>query len=383
MRATIRDQETLKTIRPLELVSYLRAQGWRQLSEIDEKSALWGGPCRDHGHEDEEVVVPLRQETGDFALRLSEVLRTLEQVEHRSQLEILRDLLTSSSDLIRVHAPASQTSSGSIPLDLGVRFVEEARNLVLAAACSAVDPRPYYARRKPAQANEYLSRVRMGQTERGSFVLTILSPVPPGLRSAEPYDAASSEPFERKVSQTLASALAAARVAAQRAAVNGDVQPFREAVIAGVSANLCDALVGLGRVSSVDGVEVAISWSRNRPLHHQQAQTKYQFSPDMVPILEEASRLFKEAEPRDDVEIQGFVIDLHREEGAPSGRVAVSALVDEDIRKVGIELPEDEYAVALRAHAEERRIRATGDLVKQGRSYRLLNPRQVAVVPED
>ncbi len=45
MRATIRDQETLKTIRPLELVGYLRAQGWRQISEIDEKSSLWEVPA--------------------------------------------------------------------------------------------------------------------------------------------------------------------------------------------------------------------------------------------------------------------------------------------------------------------------------------------------
>ncbi len=326
--------------------------------------------------------MPLQHETGDFALRVSEVLRTLEHVEQRSQLEILRDLRTSSSDLIRIRASASQTTTGSIPLDLGVRFVEEAREMMLAAACSAIDPRPYYATRKPVQANEYLSRVRMGQTERGSFVLTILSPVPPGLRPPEPLDGVLPDPFERKVSQTLASGLLAARLAAQRAAVSGDVQPFREAVPRGVSANLCDALVGLGQVSSAEGIEIAISWSRNRPLD-QPAQSKYQFSPDMVPVFAEASRLFKETEPREDVEIEGFVIDLHRDEGAPSGRVAVSALIDENLRKISIELAEDDYAAALRAHGEQRRIRATGDLIKQGRSYRLLNPGHVALAAED
>jgi hypothetical protein len=380
MKATIRDQETLKTVRPLELVSYLRAQGWRQVSELDDKSALWEKPCRDH-NQSEEVVLPLRQEVGDFALRVSEVLRTLEHVEHRSQLEILRDLLTSSSDLIRVRASAAQATSGSIPLDLGVKFVEEARDLMLAAACSAVDPRAYYARRKPAQANEYLSRVRMGQTERGSYVLTILSPVPPSLRAAELSDAAPSEPFERKVSQTLASALSAARVAAQRATVTGDVQPFREAVAVGVSANLCDALVGLGRVSSTEGIELSISWSRNRPLMGH-VRSNFLFSPDMVPVFEEASRVFKETGTREDVEIEGFVIDLHRDEGAPTGRVVVTALIDEDIRKIAIELDESEYGAALRAHAEERSIRCTGDLVKQGRMYHLVNPGHLDVVAE-
>jgi hypothetical protein len=194
---------------------------------------------------DEEIVLPLREEVGDFALRVSEVLKVLESVEHRSQLEILRDLLTSSSDLIRVRASTGQTTNGSIPLDLAVLFVEEARDLMLAAACSTVGPRAYYARRKPAQANDYLRGVRMGQTERGSYVLTILSPVPPSLRAAEPEDA-PPEPFERKVSRTLATALASVRTAAQRAAVTGDMQPFREAVEFGVSANFCDALSRTG-----------------------------------------------------------------------------------------------------------------------------------------
>jgi len=129
---------------------------------------------------------------------------------------------------------------------------------------------------------------------------------------------------------------------------------------------LCDALVGLGRVGTIEGVEVAISWSRNRP-PKESAHTRYLFSPDMVPVIEEASRLLKENAPREDVDIEGFVIELYREEGALSGGVAVSALVDEDLRKIAIELKEQEYAVMVNAHAGKKRIRCNGDVVKQGR----------------
>ena len=38
----------------------------------------------------------------------------------------------------------------------------------------------------------------------------------------------------------------------------------------------------------------------------------------------------------------------------------MTALIDEDIRKIAIELDENEYGVALRAHGEERSIRCTG-----------------------
>lgn len=379
MRATIRDQETLRSIRPLELFSYLRNQGWHHVAELDDRSALWERQGAAAQEDPEEVTLPLRQDLGDFALRVSEVLRVLERVEQRSQVEILSDLMTSSSDLIRLRAFSADHGTSSIPLEHGVVFVEKARELVLAAACAAIDPRAYFATRKPAQANEYLGRVRMGQTERGSFVLTILSPVPPALRAADPNATIPVEPFERRVISTLAQALNAARTAAQRAAVTGDLQPFREAIQLGVSANFCDALAGLGEVSAADGVEVAISWSRSRPLANF-IPGRVRFSPDMVPILQEASRVFKETEPREAFEIRGFVIDLHRDEGSPVGRVVVSGLIDGDVRKVAIDLSEPEYSIALEAHRDERRMRCVGDLVKHGRSYRLLNARNLALV---
>src|ERR1043166_6902415 len=141
----------------------------------------------------------------------------------------------------------------------------------------------------------------------------------------------------------------------------------------GVSANSCDPVVGLERVSSSEGGEVGIPVSRNRPLAGH-AQSTFLFSPDMVPLFGEASCVFKETEPREDIEIEGFVIDLHRDEGAPTGRVVVTALIEKDIHKVAIELDENEHTVALRDHGGERRIRCTGDLAKQERIYRLLNP---------
>ena len=75
MRVTIRDQETLRSIRPLELFSYLRNQGWHQVAELDDRSALWQRQSVAQQEDSEEVTLPLRQDLGDFALRVSEVLR--------------------------------------------------------------------------------------------------------------------------------------------------------------------------------------------------------------------------------------------------------------------------------------------------------------------
>lgn len=191
---------------------------------------------------------------------MAEVLSTLADVEGRSQLEVLRDLQTTASDLVRVRAPSRGADDGTLPLDQAVVFVERSRDMMLAAACAAIDKRPVYAKRKAQQAMDYLGHVRMGQTERGSYVLTIFSPVPPELRPAQEtlFPVEPEEPYERAVTRTLMSALKALEGAARDAAVEGNMTPFQAAVSQGVSTNLCDAVVALSAVSPGEGLDVHV-----------------------------------------------------------------------------------------------------------------------------
>ena len=373
MRAIISDLDTLRSLKPLELVQYLRAKGWQRDSDLGAKATLW---VRADGTTDE-IVLPKRRDFGDFDLRMSEVLKTLAKTEARSQLDILRDVQTTSADLVRLRAPARDAVDGSLAIETAVSLVESARDLMLAAACAAIDKRSYFATRKAQQATDYLQRVRMGQTERGSFVLTILSPVPPTLKSEQGalFAVDPPDPNARTVTRTLARSLAAISAAAETAAAQGDMQPFIDAVQWGVSANLCEAIVKISHVSIDEGIDVAIAWSPSRMVA---AETPHRIrlQGDAIPLIEEAGRLFRETSPVDDFELQGAVIGLHRLEGAPIGRIPVSGFVHSQARKVLMDLAEPDYSKAIAAHEQEAIVICTGELVKQGRSYRLQNPRQ-------
>jgi hypothetical protein len=373
MRAIISDLDTLRSLKPLELVQYLRAKGWQQDSDLGTKATLW---VRTDGRADE-IVLPKGRDFRDFDLRMSEVLKTLANTEARSQLDILRDVQTTSADLVRLRAPARDAVDGSLAIETAVSFVESARDLMLAAACAAIDKRSYFATRKAQQATDYMQRVRMGQTERGSFVLTILSPVPPTLKSEQGalFAVEPSDPYERTVTRTLARSLAAVSAAAETAAAQGDMQPFIEAVQWGVSANLCEAIVRISHVSIDEGIDVAIAWSPSRMVA---AETPHRIrlQGDAIPLIEEAGRLFRETSPVDDFELQGAVIGLRRPEGASIGRVTVAGFVESQARKVLIDLADPDYSKAIAAHEQQAIVVCTGELVKQGHSYRLQNPRQ-------
>ena len=142
----------------------------------------------------------------------------------------------------------------------------------------------------------------------------------------------------------------------------------------GVSANLCEALVGLAQVSPSDGLDIGISWSPNRAVAGSTPQ-RVVLSADTIPLIKEAARLFRETGPVEDFELQGGVVGLSRGEGAPIGRVTVAGFIEGRARKVLIDLPEPDYTTAWRAHKAEAIVLCTGELVKEGRSFRLLNPR--------
>ncbi len=368
MRTTIRDRQVLGALRPVDLLAYLRAAGWARTAEMDDRASLWM-----KGEED--VWVPLRRDLNDFALRTAEILSTLERVEQRSQEEIMRDIASTSADLIRIRALTTEAADGTIPLEVGLGLVEHTREMLDAAACATVAPKPYWARRRPAQAQDFMNHVRMGQTERGSYVLTIVSPVAPVLKD----DSQTEAPFERRVTQTLTHALQATLHAAQQAAETADLEPFRKAISQGVSANLCDALSGLGEVSPEHGFEVSVAWSRSRPVSGEAVST-IKIPPDYLPLLREVSRLFKETEPQEDYTLFGVVEKLDRPAGATSGDVTINAAIENRLRKVILSLAGLEYESAIRAHKENIPVACTGELVKDGKSLRLRSPHSFSLL---
>lgn len=382
MRAAVQDKETLSTLKPIEMMAYLRANGWQQAADRAGKGSLWVLQGRSGTEFD--VSLPARRELGDYTLRMAEVLETLADAEQRSQLDVLRDVQTTTADLIRVRAPSGNAENGTLPFNEAVTFVERSRDMMLAAACAAISKRPVYAKRKAQQAMDYLHQIRMGQTERGSFVLTILSPVTPELRPAQdtllPIE--PELPFERQVTRTLIGSLAALDEAAREAAVQGDMTPFQRAVERGVSANLCDAVVGLAGISPSDGLDIQISWSRTRPIDTQTVG-RVLLTSDTMPLIEEAARRFRETAPSDDAEIVGNVTALARDEKATDGDVTIRGIVEGEIRSVKVTLGEDDYRQAVQGHRDRQVVTCIGDLAKEGRGYRLRNPRNFTIDRED
>lgn len=378
MKATIRDLETLRAVRPLEVASYLRANRWHLAEKLD-RGAFW---IKDEGGASFEILLPLDAALRDFPNRIAEVLATLEQAEKRSQLEIVEDLATTSADVVRPRLPGAN-HAGEISLEQGQIVYAEARNLMLAAACAAVEKRSLYAKRKPEQAMSFLKHASFGAPRRGSYILTIISPVSPMISTGEDLfgEEIAEEPFERRTMRTLAEAIQALEVASREVAVTGELEPMKRAVRRGVSANLCEAIIGLHEGSGEKGVEFAFSWAPLRAMPKGVPQFS-SVTPDYISIIRETARLFRETETAGGIEVLGLVNRLQHQ-GGDHGRVTIFGSADGVPRNVTAELSGADHSLAVRSYQERIPLSCVGELAKEGKSWVLRNPREIELLLDD
>lgn len=150
---------------------------------------------------------------------------------------------------------------------------------------------------------------------------------------------------------------------------------FDREVAHGVSANLCDAVVGLWGSEEIQrSLEFSFSWSPGRAVAPAADVQSVVFSGDRRPGILAAATQMREREPLEGFDLRGPVVKLERTEEAPSGKITVVGLIEGRQTRVTVELPAVEYDQAVEAHRLGDSIQLTGILVKQGRGFVLQSP---------
>ena len=370
MRASIRDREALLAISPAALSAYARAEGWIRDSAYGDHADVYVA------EELPEIILPRTQRLGDYSHVVARLIEIFAQVGEIDELSLYRDLVTADRDVIRVRA--AESSDGAVSVDDGISLVQGARNLLLAAACSLQNPQALYRAGANREASGYLGRVRLGQTEQSSFVITLLTPVipPPMQLTFDPDLTSDNDSVERLVTRRLAEALEAVRQATERT-IGGDGNAFFESINNGVSANLCESLVTL--IEPFPELDIGLTWARTRPM--KSVRQVVRFANDDAPIIREAARSFRDREPQPDVRLFGFVQQLRRDEEETDGTITLRASVDgQQIRSVTAVLSQSDYERAIQAHKTKAPVVAEGDLERTGQRWHLRNPRITSVI---
>ncbi len=376
MKVQILDSDALTSITPIALRGYANFEGWKSIESYGETSTVYG---RQFGDRFVEVVIPLTSHIGDYPSVVSQLISIFSRENNRDELSIFRDLSQADRDVIRVRSTEAD-KDGAISVEAGVQLVGLSSYMLAAAACAAYEPRRSYYLGKVQQANDYMKRVKLGQTETGSFVVTLLAPVPPTLGLGEQPDLwpeLISEPYDRRVTRVLTRALDAARIALFETNRGRGQSAFDAAIKDGVSANLCEAVAAITELGS--GSDISVMWARTRPTP--EPSTRVSFSRDDGAILKEVARQFRLLEPRNEFTVFGIIERCTRQKFETWGSVSIAAIIDGHVQMVRVDLAADDYERAVEAHKNKNAIYLTGELRRDGQRWRLYNARDLAIVP--
>ncbi len=377
MIVSIKDRATLLGIHPARVGAYLHAKGWQRMVHEPSRYSLWVKPDA----REVEALLPLDSGLGDFAERMAELLGDLQREEQRSELEILRDIELANCDVFRFRKDPHSDIMGTIQIDDGVRFVAHARDLLLYAAAAEHEPSRTAVTRPSADVSRFMSQALLGQTEISSFVVTAQVPVPSRLSDPLFPDLISPalEPFERRAGVRLMSLLSDTREAAMEVAQTNDFRPFAEVLNRGATVDLYSTLVEAQEIGPGEPLEIGCSWAPARPLVGS-APLVVRFEPELTLPIRSAVDMLRPRSVKEGVRIFGYVELLQQPaQEVLVGELVVKAVVERSDLNVHLTLSQPDYGLAIKAFGEKRPIEVVGDLAKDGKFWRLRDPRNIVL----
>jgi hypothetical protein len=367
------DDRTIRALSPAHVGGYLRARGWKDQGPYGAFGRLFR---RRIGDRDFDVVLPTRSSIVDFDRRMTELVDDLADAEGRASSNVLFDLTLTPFDVIRVRSKDAD-DYGSVRFSEGLQLHEEARNALIAAAraASSAVPRKAWKGRRPEMINEYMDRVRLGQTENKSFSLTILSPYSFDPTEQDQSSLFSDEAFGRRVTLRIGRALQAIETALTEA-VSNTIPAFERTIESGVSADLCQALAKLA--DNDVGTEISVSWSPAKPVSE---PVRLALSRQDAAVLQEVARTFAREEPEPDAQVQGIITKIAEDPKTFDGSATIEALVEGRLRRVNIVgIESSQRDMLIEAFRDRKRVLVEGELALTAGHLHLRNPRQLVLL---
>jgi hypothetical protein len=367
IRANIVDHDILCNIQTKDVEFYLLKKKWNKVREIA-GSIIFDSP-------DKELRIWVPIDGGfaeDYAVSMGKLLSSLSSHEDRSQIDIVEDFdVFPIGDVIRVGSedPLDRMSS-SLSLYTATRLIEKARQtLIVGASVAATDKdRAYFGSRKPDAAINFINDVRLGQTERGSYIIKVISPLPQELLCTQRTLPSIPEkpPFQRQAVEKTFIGLNSLRDVLTETYRRGRFcfEPFYERISDGVNADLCEAILGKGDERDDMPLNFSVSWSPafavNMP---ENIPIKINFEPKYYVYIEEAAKEFRKKEP-EEISFSGYVVSLHKEHENGDGDITVGTYIDDKRRKIRMTLPSHDYRLAIMAHHKWQEVKLKGILVE-------------------
>lgn len=373
-------------LQPSAVEHYAEVTGWQRVNGVPNNIALFHKPSNMPGGRTLEILIPRNRSFADFDERLAEAVETLGSLEYLTPVEMLNNVIV-PSDAMRFRNASPGTASGLIPLIEGVDFYSGIKRTFSAAACDFFDPQSYHARLYRRESEEYLAGCRLGQTQVGSYIATVLCPINPPLRGLGTstnslFPEIPETEFYRSVTARVMQSLEAIQVKLDRGDTQLLIRPEGKDVK--ISGNFFEALTQMRPDPNASDLEVSVSWSHTISFTPD-VPTKITILESYFPELEVVAASLRPDYQPEERQLVGKVLALYgdqNEENLMEGEIILRFFDEERLNDVRVQLEPKDYELACDAHKLGKYVEIIGRLERRGRRYEMFKYQIFAVLPD-
>jgi hypothetical protein len=363
-----------------ELQAYLRNTGWKRIETSKQTIALFQ---KETGGNFFETVLPLSKDFADYTYRILDVLEAIAAAENREVNQVLTDLSIPPGDIVRFRVVNRDTVGGTISFLEGFNLLENAKKTLFTTACDIIQPEKYHKRLGLKAAQQFIEECRLGQTEKGSFIASVICP----FVNETPEEKAQqlsifnreeefANSFTRKVTTRMMKSLETLKTSIDRGEENRIVDLDG---IEAISANFIESIVDLSAFKENSEIEINTSWSVFAMQPNLPPKT-IKFSNDYIPVFQSLIDKIKPVEEEIDNVFIGRISQVKADPDPNSrkeGEIILNYVLgdEEKVSKARIILEKDDYDNACEAHKNGQTVRVKGRLITTGRSKSIENPK--------
>ena len=352
-------------ISPLAFAKYLKDMGWEQYQSKRQYIKIFQYEKNDDFFQ---VIIPTEKKLNDYKEAMYKAVVTVAEAENKSVEQVLLYLLNPNTDILKIRLEKKDVEAGNIFFDDAIRMYENAKRLLAATALDILHSKKYHQGRMDDCVLKFLSSCRFGQTEIGSYVVSVVCPFAE-LDENEDYKQLSIFSDEEQCANSLTRQVTS-RVMKNISFIknqidNGEMDKLilqdEDKII---SANFYEALGGLNLDSNGADVEFIAEWSpivKNADC----VKSRILLTHDYYQPIETTIERLKD-ETNKSTRIIGRIKKL---ESSPDvqkrkiGKITVVYLDENDKRKtVTVNLNKNEYDKAIKAHERGFHVEIVGEI---------------------
>lgn len=384
---------TLK-LNPLAVTKYLSETNW-ELYPIKRNDIK----IFQYKKEDlfEQVTIPLDKKLRDYKNAMYDSVCKIAYVEKKSVEQLMLYLLNPNTDILKIRLDKKEVESGNIMFDDAIQLFDNAKKLIAATALDVINPKKIHYGRINEPVRNFLSQCRFGQTEIGSYVVSVICPFV-DFPKTEGYKKLNAffdeEQYAYSLTREVINRLMTNVATIKQKIDDGNLESLAN-YDSPISSNFYEALSGLSMDTEDTTVEFMAEWSptvkSNQCKYNRILITNDYYEPirtiiskiteytnERIETVDKIKRL--EVAPISDsreygtierTEIVGKIIELKAAPVIDSreyGTIVIYVGDNARVKSVTVKLDREDYDKAVAAHQHGKAVKVVGDLKGQVKS---------------